>query len=98
MAIARPLAPPYPTRPELYRKPYRNLARKVAALLAPVRRSSIYRREQFTAYTRYRWTAMNGKRVGLYLRVSTDEQTIENQRQALMAACEARGWRIVEEF
>src|SRR5271169_888922 len=41
---------------------------------------------------------MNGKRVGLYLRVSTGDQTIENQRQALTAACEARGWRIVEEF
>src|SRR5258708_14802783 len=41
---------------------------------------------------------MNGKRVGLYLRVSTDDQTVENQRQALTAACEARGWKIVEEF
>jgi DNA invertase Pin-like site-specific DNA recombinase len=41
---------------------------------------------------------MNGKRVGLYLRVSTGEQTVENQRQALATACEARGWRIVAEF
>jgi DNA invertase Pin-like site-specific DNA recombinase len=41
---------------------------------------------------------MNGKRIGLYLRVSTDEQTVENQRQALTAACEARGWRIVATF
>jgi DNA invertase Pin-like site-specific DNA recombinase len=41
---------------------------------------------------------MNGKRVGLYLRVSTDDQTVENQRQALTAACEARGWKIFEEF
>jgi hypothetical protein len=41
---------------------------------------------------------MNGKPVALYLRVSTGDQTIENQRQALTAACEARGWRIVEEF
>jgi DNA invertase Pin-like site-specific DNA recombinase len=41
---------------------------------------------------------MNGKRVGLYLRVSTGEQTIENQREALRAAIERRGWRIVEEF
>jgi DNA invertase Pin-like site-specific DNA recombinase len=41
---------------------------------------------------------VNGKRVGLYLRVSTDDQTVENQREALMAACEARGWRIVAEF
>ena len=38
------------------------------------------------------------KRVGLYLRVSTDEQTIENQRRELTAACEARGWHIVGEF
>ena len=41
---------------------------------------------------------MNGKRVGFYLRVSTGEQTIETQRMGLVAACEARGWRIVEEF
>jgi DNA invertase Pin-like site-specific DNA recombinase len=41
---------------------------------------------------------MNGKRVGLYLRVSTDEQTIETQRQTLIASCEARGWRIIETF
>jgi DNA invertase Pin-like site-specific DNA recombinase len=41
---------------------------------------------------------MNGKRVGLYLRVSTDEQTVENQRQALTEAIERRGWRIVDTF
>jgi DNA invertase Pin-like site-specific DNA recombinase len=41
---------------------------------------------------------MNGKRVGLYLRVSTDEQTVENQRQVLIEAIERRGWRIIGEF
>lgn len=41
---------------------------------------------------------MNGKRVGLYLRVSTDDQTVENQRQALTALIERRGWRLFEEF
>src|SRR5215472_1833352 len=41
---------------------------------------------------------MNGKRVGLYLRVSTDDQTVENQRQALTEAIERRGWHIVETF
>jgi len=43
---------------------------------------------------------MNGKRVGLYLRVSTkgNGQDVDNQRLALTAACEARGWRIVGEF
>src|SRR5215467_12917478 len=41
---------------------------------------------------------MNGKRVGLYLRVSTGEQTIETQRMGLVAACERRGWRIVDTF
>src|SRR6516165_6627779 len=41
---------------------------------------------------------MNGKRVGLYLRVSTDEQTVENQRHALIEAIERRGWHIVDEF
>jgi DNA invertase Pin-like site-specific DNA recombinase len=38
------------------------------------------------------------KRVGLYLRVSTGEQTVENQRQALRTAAEHRGWTVVEEF
>ena len=43
---------------------------------------------------------MNGKRVGLYLRVSTkgNGQDVENQHLALSAACEARGWHITEEF
>jgi DNA invertase Pin-like site-specific DNA recombinase len=40
------------------------------------------------------------KRVGIYLRVSTrnGDQTVENQRQALTAAVERRGWQIVAEF
>ena len=41
---------------------------------------------------------MNGKRVGLYLRVSTGEQTVENQREALTAACAHRDWKVVAEF
>ena len=41
---------------------------------------------------------MEGKRVGLYLRVSTDDQTVENQRQALIEAAAHRKWRVVEEF
>ena len=42
--------------------------------------------------------AMKAKRAALYLRVSTDEQTTEDQRQALAAACEQRGWQIVEVY
>jgi hypothetical protein len=34
----------------------------------------------------------------LYLRVSTEDQTVENQRQALRAAAEHRGWTVVKEF
>ena len=36
-----------------------------------------------------------GARVALYLRVSTDDQTIENQRIALAEVAAHRGWRIV---
>jgi hypothetical protein len=36
--------------------------------------------------------------VGIYLRVSTGDQTVENQRQALIEAVTHRGWRVVEEF
>jgi DNA invertase Pin-like site-specific DNA recombinase len=35
---------------------------------------------------------MGGKRVGIYLRVSTDDQTVENQRMALTRACQHRDW------
>ena len=39
-----------------------------------------------------------GKRVALYLRVSTDGQTVENQRCELTAAAERHGWTIAAEF
>jgi DNA invertase Pin-like site-specific DNA recombinase len=38
------------------------------------------------------------KRVGLYLRVSTTGQTVENQRQDLMRVAEQRGWQVVEQY
>ena len=38
------------------------------------------------------------KRVGIYLRVSTAEQTVENQRQDLLRVAEQRGWQIVGEY
>src|SRR5438132_14089455 len=41
---------------------------------------------------------MTERTVALYLRVSTGEQTVENQRRDLEAAVERRGWRVVAEF
>jgi DNA invertase Pin-like site-specific DNA recombinase len=38
------------------------------------------------------------KRVGLYLRVSTDEQTIENQTRELAEAAARHGWNVVAEY
>jgi DNA invertase Pin-like site-specific DNA recombinase len=38
------------------------------------------------------------KRVGIYLRVSTDGQTVENQRQELEAVAARSGWQIVEVY
>jgi DNA invertase Pin-like site-specific DNA recombinase len=38
------------------------------------------------------------KRVGLYLRVSTDEQTVENQERELTEAAQRAGWQIVAVF
>jgi DNA invertase Pin-like site-specific DNA recombinase len=38
------------------------------------------------------------KTVALYLRVSTREQKVENQRRELLAVCERRGWHVVAEF
>ena len=37
-------------------------------------------------------------RAALYLRVSTGEQTVDNQRQELEAAAAARGWEIVATY
>jgi DNA invertase Pin-like site-specific DNA recombinase len=38
------------------------------------------------------------KRIALYTRVSTDQQTTENQRLELVAVAERNGWKIVAEF
>ena len=38
------------------------------------------------------------KRVALYLRVSTGEQTTENQRRELLAAAGRHGWDVVYVF
>jgi len=38
------------------------------------------------------------KRVALYVRVSTDGQTTDNQRQELEAVAERHGWEIVDTF
>ncbi|MBU7579470.1 MAG: recombinase family protein [Porphyrobacter sp.] len=38
------------------------------------------------------------KRIALYTRVSTDNQTTENQRRELIAVAERMGWEIVAEF
>ena len=37
------------------------------------------------------------KRAAIYVRVSTDKQTIENQLRELRQIAERRGWEIVEE-
>lgn len=41
---------------------------------------------------------MKAKRAGLYIRVSTDGQTVENQRLALQTVAERRGWEIVQTY
>src|SRR6516225_3111462 len=38
------------------------------------------------------------KRAALYLRVSTDKQTVENQRATLTTIAERRGWQIVTTY
>jgi DNA invertase Pin-like site-specific DNA recombinase len=39
-----------------------------------------------------------GRRVAIYLRVSTDGQTVENQRRELEAAAERHGWHVAATF
>src|SRR5215469_10011297 len=43
-------------------------------------------------------TVPKPKRAALYLRVSTDGQTVENQQIALEAVCEQRGWQLVQVY
>ena len=38
------------------------------------------------------------KRAAIYVRVSTDRQTVENQVRELRRIAERRGWEIVEEY
>jgi DNA invertase Pin-like site-specific DNA recombinase len=38
------------------------------------------------------------KRAAIYVRVSTDRQTLENQLRELRQIAERRGWRVVEEY
>lgn len=41
---------------------------------------------------------MEAKRVALYFRVSTDDQTIENQRRELEAVAARHGWQVVATY
>ena len=41
---------------------------------------------------------MKDKRAALYLRVSTTDQTVSNQRVELEAAAAARGWTVVATY
>jgi len=43
-------------------------------------------------------TANREKRAALYVRVSTDQQTVAQQLEALRAVAERRGWQIVETY
>jgi DNA invertase Pin-like site-specific DNA recombinase len=38
------------------------------------------------------------KRAAIYLRVSTGEQSVENQRRELIEAAERHGWQVVAEY
>jgi len=42
--------------------------------------------------------AKGPRRAALYVRVSTDRQTVQNQIEALTAIAEARGWTVVETY
>src|SRR6478735_11009869 len=41
---------------------------------------------------------MSNKRAALYVRVSTDRQTVENQLRELRQIAERRGWEVVKEY
>jgi DNA invertase Pin-like site-specific DNA recombinase len=39
-----------------------------------------------------------GKRAAIYVRVSTDKQTVENQVRELRQIAERRGWEVVAQY
>jgi DNA invertase Pin-like site-specific DNA recombinase len=47
---------------------------------------------------RHLWGEVTMKRAALYVRVSTDRQSVENQIARLTEIATARGWKIVETF
>ena len=44
------------------------------------------------------WEGVVAKRAAIYVRVSTDKQTVENQIRELRQIAERRGWEVVEEY
>jgi DNA invertase Pin-like site-specific DNA recombinase len=44
------------------------------------------------------WEGIMAKRAAIYVRVSTDRQTVENQLSQLRQIAERRGWQVVEEY
>ena len=46
----------------------------------------------------WQWRGIIPKRAAIYVRVSTDRQTIENQVRELRQIAERRGWQVVEQY
>jgi DNA invertase Pin-like site-specific DNA recombinase len=45
---------------------------------------------------RFHWGLLMKKRTGVYLRVSTDGQTTQNQRRELEAVAARSGWEVLD--
>ena len=80
-----------------YRNPPGTRLRKPAEFLDAWNSSSLYKKYLFVVYEHAMIAAMS-KRVALYLRVSTTEQTVENQQRELEAVAERHGWNVVAVF
>src|SRR5580704_15169765 len=50
------------------------------------------------SYQSHRWRLDMTKRAAIYVRASTDKQTVENQLRELRLIAERRGWQVVEEY
>jgi hypothetical protein len=58
---------------------------------------SYFRYEPVVCYRRITGVAM-AKKAAIYVRVSTDKQTVENQLSELRQIAERRGWEVFEEY
>jgi hypothetical protein len=82
----------------VFRNPLESHPRKTPILSSALSPLSGYGFQRWTAGVSENMAKQGRKRVAIYLRVSTSEQTTANQRRELKAVADRHGWTVVEVF